>query len=82
MFVRAARTIGFPISTPDNLYDDPNSNVLNTKVASQNVSPDKPLCLWIAYLDVDPASDVTSWVHTAAVDHVASGRIAVLGRRW
>ena len=79
---RAAATAGFPVAAPKDLYNDASSNFLNTTIASQSLSLDDPFCLWISYPDVAPTSDVVSWVHTAAVDHVSAGQIAVLDRRW
>ena len=82
IFKNVAVGAGFPIATPDNLYHDIDCNILNTDVASQSLSQDDPFCLWISYPDVVPTSDVASWVHTATVDHVSAGRVAVLDRRW
>lgn len=82
VFGQAAVGVGFPISTPDRLYNDPNSNILNTKVASLGLAQDDPFCLWISSPAVNPASDVACWAHTVAVDHVSSGRIAVLDCIW
>ena len=73
---------GFPIASPAGLYRDADCNILDTNVANLSLSKDDPFCLWVSYPEVAPTSDVVSWVHTAAVDHVAAGRIAVLDRRW
>ena len=73
---------GFPIASTDNLYYDADDNILNVAEASECLSQNDPFCLWISYPDVDPTSDVTSWIQTAAVNHISAGRVAVLDRRW
>ena len=78
IFSQVALGAGFPIASPDGLYHDTGRNILNTQVASLSLSQDDPFCLWVSYPDVDPTSDVAAWVHTAAVDHVSAGRIAIL----
>ena len=73
---------GFPVANTNNLYHDADDNILNVAKASECLSQSDPFCLWISYPDVDPSSDVTSWVQTAAVNHISAGRVAVLDRRW
>ena len=63
---------GFPVARPDNLYTDVNFQMLNTNVASLSLSQDDPFCLWISYPDVALTSDVASWVHGPAAEHISA----------